>query len=134
MPCTDLSQMNPDAIKLFILYYELADFKAIAARIEWTQKMKSVCPREWIQKNESTLDTLTKKLHEKYFLEEFKALLSVSFPYGSFDSVRFESWLRKFFTESKEQYDDGLITIDEFLYSVFETLKCREGSYAKHNH
>ena len=126
MSCTDLSQMNPDAIKLFIFYYELADFKAIAARIEWTQKMKSVCPREWVQKNDSNLDILTKKLHEKCFLEEFKALLSVGFPYGSFDSVRFESWLRKFFTESKEQYDDGLITIDELLFSVFETLKCRE--------
>jgi hypothetical protein len=123
MPCTDLSQMNPDAIKLFILYYELADFKAIAARIEWTQKMKSVCPREWIQKNESILDTLAKKLYVKKFREELTNLLSENFPHGSIGSTRFDNWLRKFFTEQKEQYDEGLITMDELMFAIFEKTK-----------
>ena len=123
MPRTEPSQMNPEAVNLFVFYYELADFKAVASRIEWLQTTRTDCPRDWIQKNDSSINTLATKLYVKKFLEELTNLLSVNFPYGSIGSTRFDSWLRKFFTEQKEQYDEGLITMDEMLFLVFEKTK-----------
>jgi hypothetical protein len=123
MPRTELSQMNPEAVKLFVFYYELADFKAVASRIEWHQTTRTDCPRDWIQKNDSSINTLATKLYVKKFLEELTNLLSVNFPYGSIGSTRFDNWLRKFFTEQKEQYDEGLITMDELMFLIFEKMK-----------
>ena len=126
MPSVELKEMNSDAIKLFVFCYELSDFKAMAARIERLQNMRSVCPRDWVRNNDSNIEVLVGKLYVKDFLQELTTLLSVNFPYGSVGSTRFDSWLRKFFTEQKEQYDDGLITMDELMYTVYESMKAME--------
>ncbi len=126
MTRTDFSQMNPEAVKLFVCYYELADFKAMASRIEWLQSARSDCPRDWIQKNDANINALAAKLYVKKFLEELANLLSVNFPYGSIGEARFDKWLRKFFTEQKEQYDEGLITMDELMFVIFSKMKEEE--------